>query len=133
MQALAGARDARAQTLAQVQSKLKNRNDELAKLQREAQALEKLVEELRRAIEEFPELAEQPFQRVEGQAALAGQRQRAGALRPAARGGPLKWQGVVIGAERGTQVRAPYPAASSTPTGCPAWACWWCSTTAAAT
>jgi septal ring factor EnvC (AmiA/AmiB activator) len=63
---LAGARDQRARTLAQVQSKIKNRNDELAKLQREAQALEKLVEELRRAIEEFPELAEQPFQRVKG-------------------------------------------------------------------
>ncbi|MET0532682.1 MAG: peptidoglycan DD-metalloendopeptidase family protein [Steroidobacter sp.] len=105
---LAGARDQRARTLAQVQSKIKNRNDELAKLQREAQALEKLVEELRRAIEEFPELAEQPFQRVKGKlpwpvkgSLLA----RYGQLRA---GGPLKWQGVVIGAERGTQVRSPY-------------------------
>jgi septal ring factor EnvC (AmiA/AmiB activator) len=105
---LAGARDQRARTLAQVQSKIKNRNDELAKLQREAQALEKLVEELRRAIEEFPELAEQPFQRVKGKlpwpvkgSLLA----RFGQLRA---GGPLKWQGVVIGADRGTQVRSPY-------------------------
>jgi murein hydrolase activator len=105
---LAGARDQRARTLAQVQSKIKNRNDELAKLQREAQALEKLVEELRRAIEEFPELAEQPFQRVKGKlpwpikgSLLA----RFGELRA---GGPLKWQGVVIGADRGTQVRSPY-------------------------
>jgi murein hydrolase activator len=105
---LAGARDQRARTLAQVQSKIKTRNDELAKLQREAQALEKLVEELRRAIEEFPELAEQPFQRVKGKlpwpvkgSLLA----RFGQLRA---GGPLKWQGVVINAERGTQVRAPY-------------------------
>ena len=105
---LAGARDQRARTLAQVQSKIKTRNDELAKLQREAQALEKLVEELRRAIEEFPELAEQPFQRVKGKlpwpvkgSLLA----RFGQLRA---GGPLKWQGVVIGADRGTQVRSPY-------------------------
>jgi septal ring factor EnvC (AmiA/AmiB activator) len=105
---LAGARDQRARTLAQVQSKIKNRNDELAKLQREAQALEKLVEELRRAIEEFPELAEQPFQRVKGKlpwpvkgSLLA----RFGQLRA---GGPLKWQGIVIGADRGTQVRSPY-------------------------
>ena len=108
VKALAGARDRRAQTLAQVQSKLKNRNDELAKLQREANALEKLVEDLRRAIEEFPELDEQPFQRVKGKlpwpvkgATLA----RFGQLRA---GGPLKWQGMVIGAERGTQVRSPY-------------------------
>jgi murein hydrolase activator len=105
---LAGARDQRARTLAQVQSKIKNRNDELSKLQREAQALEKLVEELRRAIEEFPELAEQPFQRVKGKLPwpvkgplLA----RFGQLRA---GGPLKWQGVVISADRGTQVRSPY-------------------------
>jgi septal ring factor EnvC (AmiA/AmiB activator) len=105
---LAGARDQRARTLAQVQSKIKTRNDELSKLQREAQALEKLVEALRRAIEEFPELAEQPFQRVKGKlpwpvkgSLLA----RFGQLRA---GGPLKWQGVVIAAERGTQVRAPY-------------------------
>jgi septal ring factor EnvC (AmiA/AmiB activator) len=105
---LAGARDERARTLAQVNSKIKNRHDELAKLQREAQALEKLVEELRRAIEEFPELAEQPFQRVKGKlpwpvkgSVLA----RFGQLRA---GGPLKWQGMVIAAERGTQVRSPY-------------------------
>lgn len=105
---LAGARDKRARTLAQVQSKIKNRNDELSKLQREAQALEKLVEALRRAIEEFPELAEQPFQKVKGKlpwpvkgSLLA----RFGQLRA---GGPLKWQGLVISAERGTQVRAPY-------------------------
>jgi murein hydrolase activator len=108
VKALANARERRAQTLAQVQSKLKTRNDELAKLQREARALEKLVEELRRAIEEFPRLAEQPFQRVMGKlpwpvngSLLA----RFGQLRA---GGPLKWQGVVIGAERGAQVRAPY-------------------------
>jgi murein hydrolase activator len=108
VKALAVARERRAQTLALVQSKLKTRNDELAKLQRDATALEKLVEELRRAIEEFPELAEQPFPRVKGKlpwpvkgTLLA----RFGQLRA---GGPLKWQGVVIGAERGSQVRAPY-------------------------
>jgi septal ring factor EnvC (AmiA/AmiB activator) len=105
---LANARDRRAQTLAEVQSKLKNRNDELAKLERDARALEKLVEELRRAIEDFPQLADQPFQRVKGKLPwpvkgplLA----RFGQLRA---GGPLKWQGLLIGAARGTQVRAPF-------------------------
>jgi len=108
VQALAGARSRRAQTLAQVQSTLKTRNDELAKLRRDALALEKLVEELRRAIEEFPELAERPFQQVKGKlpwpvkgSLLA----RFGQLRS---GGPLKWQGLVIAAARGTQIRAPY-------------------------
>jgi septal ring factor EnvC (AmiA/AmiB activator) len=108
VRALAGARDRRAKTLTQIQSKLNNRNEELAKLERDAKALEKLVEELRRAIEEFPDLADTPFQRVRGKLPwpvkgplLA----RYGRLRA---GGPLKWQGILIGAARGTQVRAPY-------------------------
>jgi len=108
VKALAGARERRAQTLAEVQAKLRTRNDQLGKLQSDAQALEKLVEQLRRAIEEFPELAEQPFQRVKGKlpwpvkgALLA----KYGQLRA---GGPLKWQGLVIAADRGTQVRAPF-------------------------
>jgi murein hydrolase activator len=108
VKALSGARERRAQTLAEVQAKLLTRNDQLGKLQSDAQALEKLVEQLRRAIEEFPELAEQPFQRVKGKlpwpvkgALLA----KYGQLRA---GGPLKWQGLVIAAERGTQVRAPF-------------------------
>lgn len=105
---LAGARDRRAQTLQQIQAKLNNRTEELAKLERDAKSLEKLVEELRRAIEEFPDLADTPFARVRGKLPwpikgpfLA----RFGQLRA---GGPLKWQGVLIGAARGTQVRAPY-------------------------
>jgi septal ring factor EnvC (AmiA/AmiB activator) len=108
VQTLADARSRRARTLAAVQSRLQTRNEQLSKLQREAQALEKLIEELRRAIEEFPELAELPFQRIKGKlpwpvkgSVLA----RFGALRS---GGPLRWQGMVIGAQRGTQVRAPY-------------------------
>ena len=105
---LASARDRRALTLAEVQSKLKTRGDELAKLEQDARALEKLVEELRRAIEEFPQLADQPFQRIKGKLpwpvkgpVLA----RFGQLRA---GGPLKWQGLLIGAARGAQVRAPF-------------------------
>ena len=108
VKALAGARERRAQTLAEVQAKLRTRNDQLAKLQSDAQALEKLVEQLRRAIEEFPELAEQPFQRVKGKLPWPVKGRllaRYGQLRA---GGPLKWQGVVIAAERGAQVRSPY-------------------------
>lgn len=105
---LANARDRRKTTLAAVQSRIKTRNDELAALERNAKALEKLVEQLRRAIEEFPELAAQPFQRVKGKLPWPVKGQllaRFGQLRA---GGPLKWQGLVIAAERGAQVRAPF-------------------------
>jgi septal ring factor EnvC (AmiA/AmiB activator) len=108
VRALAGARDKRAQTLAQIQSKLNNRSEELAKLERDAKSLEKLVEELRRAIEEFPDLADTPFAKVRGRLPWPVKGPviaRFGQLRA---GGPLKWQGVLIGAARGTQVRAPY-------------------------
>jgi septal ring factor EnvC (AmiA/AmiB activator) len=107
--ALDGARKQRARTLARVQSKLRSRSDQLAKLQSEAKGLEKLIDELRRALEEFPDLAEHPFAKVRGRlpwpvkgSLLA----RFGQLRA---GGPLKWQGLVIAADRGAQVRAPYP------------------------
>lgn len=108
VRALAGARDKRAQTLAQIQSKLNNRNEQLAKLERDAKALEKLVEELRRAIEEFPDLADTPFAKLRGKLPWPAKGPviaRFGQLRA---GGPLKWQGILIGAARGTQVRAPY-------------------------
>lgn len=108
VRSLAGARERRAQTLAEVQAKLRTRNDQLSRLQADAQALEKLVEQLRRAIEEFPELAEQPFQRVKGKLPWPVKGRvlaKYGQLRA---GGPLKWQGLVIGAERGAQVRAPF-------------------------
>lgn len=108
VKALSGARAQRAQTLAQVQSKLKTRNQELAKLQRDARSLEKLVEELRRAIEEFPELAEQPFQRVRGKLPWPVKGPLLARFGQQRAGGPLKWQGLVIGADRGTQVRSPY-------------------------
>jgi septal ring factor EnvC (AmiA/AmiB activator) len=106
--ALAGARERRAQTLAQVQSRIKTRNDQLAKLQRDARALEKLIDELRRAIEEFPELAEQPFQRVRGKLPWPVKGKVLARFGQTRAGGPLKWQGMVIGARRGAQVRSPY-------------------------
>lgn len=109
VKALAGARDRRKSTLAEVQSKIRTRSDELAKLERDAQSLEKLVEQLRRAIEEFPDLGDGPFQRARGKLpwpVKGGVLARFGQLRA---GGPLKWQGMVISADRGTQVRAPFP------------------------
>jgi septal ring factor EnvC (AmiA/AmiB activator) len=109
VRALADARARRAKTLAQIQSKLNTRSAELAKLEREARALEKLVEELRRAIEEFPDLADLPFNRARGKLPWPVKGKllaRFGQLRA---GGPLKWQGILIAAPRGTQVRALYP------------------------
>ncbi len=105
---LAQARNRRSQTLAGLQSQIKSRGDELARLERDAKTLERLVEQLRRAMEDFPVLAEQPFARVKGKLPWPAKGKliaRFGQLRA---GGPLKWQGLLIDTERGGQVRAPF-------------------------
>ncbi|WP_324315929.1 murein hydrolase activator EnvC family protein [Povalibacter sp.] len=109
VKSLAGARDQRKLTLAKVQATIKTRNDELAKARREAQALEKLVEQLRRAIQEFPDYGDQPFARARGKLPWPVKGNALARFGQTRAGGPLKWQGMVIGADRGTQVRAPFP------------------------
>lgn len=104
---LAAARQKRANTLAKVEKNLKTGNERLTRLQADAAALEKLIEELRRAAREFPSLPPQAFGKVRGKLPWPVKGRllaRFGQLRS---GGPLKWQGIVIGAEQGAQVRAP--------------------------
>lgn len=108
VQRLAEARNRRSQTLASLQSQIKSRGDELARLERDAKTLERLVEQLRRAMEDFPVLAQQPFERVKGKLPWPAKGKllaRFGQLRA---GGPLKWQGLLIDTQRGAQVRAPF-------------------------
>jgi septal ring factor EnvC (AmiA/AmiB activator) len=105
---LAQARNRRSQTLASLQSQIRTRGDQLARLERDAKTLERLVEQLRRAMEDFPVLAQQPFERVKGKLPWPTKGKllaRFGQLRA---GGPLKWQGLLIDTQRGAQVRAPF-------------------------
>ncbi len=105
---LGQARERRSQTLASLQSQIKSRGDELSRLERDARTLERLVEQLRRAMEDFPVLAPQPFERVKGKLPWPVKGKllaRFGQLRA---GGPLKWQGLLIDTQRGAQVRAPF-------------------------
>jgi len=103
------ARARRQQALAGVQGQIRSNKDTIAALKREAQALERLVRDLRRALEQAPAPSGQPFERVKGRLPwpVAGQIV-AGFGQP--RGGGLKWNGVLIATERGTEVRAPYAA-----------------------
>jgi murein hydrolase activator len=103
---LGQARSGRAQTLATIQSKIRSRNDQAARLERQAKVLEKLIDELQRAAKEFPTLPTQGFARTQGKLpwpvngkVIAGFGQSRG-------GGSLRWEGILIGAEPGTQVRA---------------------------
>lgn len=105
---LAEARTRRSQTLSSLQSQIKSKGDQLARLERDAKTLERLVEQLRRAMEDFPVLAQQPFDRVKGKLPWPAKGKvlaRFGQLRA---GGPLRWQGLLIDTARGAQVRAPF-------------------------
>jgi septal ring factor EnvC (AmiA/AmiB activator) len=101
------ARREREQAVGAVEAGLRSRGAALDKARRDAATLEKLVRDLRRALQQAPAPAGQPFERVRGRLPwpVAG---RVVARFGQPRGGGLKWTGVLIAADRGAEVRAPY-------------------------
>lgn len=101
------ARSERSRALKAMNAQLKSRNDSLAKLKREAASLEKLIADLRRAMSDLPPTGGQAFEKVRGRLAwpVAG---KITARFGQARGGGLKWNGVMIEAARGSAVKALY-------------------------
>ena len=106
-QAEAAARDERSRALKAMNAQIRNRNDSIAKLKREAAALEKLIADLRRAMSDLPPTGGQAFEKVRGRLnwPVAG---KVTARFGQSRGGGLKWNGVMIEAARGTPVKALY-------------------------
>ena len=101
------AREERGRAVRAINSQIRNNSDTIAKLKREAAGLEKLVADLRRALKDLPPGAGQAFEKVRGKLAWpAGGKIVARFGQP--RGGGLKWNGVMIEASRGTEVRALY-------------------------
>lgn len=101
------ARAARGEVLAALNAEARSRAASLERLRREQAALEKLVRELRRALQKFPSDSRSPFGRMRGQLAwpVAG---RIAARFGQTRAGGLRWEGVVVAADRGAPVRAVY-------------------------
>jgi septal ring factor EnvC (AmiA/AmiB activator) len=101
------ARSERGEVLAALTAESKARAAALQRMQREQEALERLLRELRRAAaaQQFPSDGKSPFAALRGKlgwpttgrvTARFGER----------RAGALKWDGVMIAADRGTPVRA---------------------------
>ena len=101
------ARAERGEAVRAINSQIRNNSDTIAKLKREAAGLEKLVADLRRALRDLPPGAGQAFEKVRGKLnwPTAG---KIVARFGQPRGGGLKWNGVLIEAVRGTEVRALY-------------------------
>ena len=101
------ARAERDKAVRAISSQIRSNSDTIAKLKREAAGLEKLVADLRRALKDLPPGAGQAFEKVRGKLSWpTGGRIVARFGQP--RGGGLKWNGVLIEAGRGTEVRALY-------------------------
>jgi murein hydrolase activator len=101
------ARAERGKAVRAINSHIRNNSDTIAKLKREAAALEKLVADLRRALKDLPPGAGQAFEKLRGRLAWPTPG-RIIARFGQPRGGGLKWNGVMIEAGRGTEIRALY-------------------------
>lgn len=101
------ARGERSRALRAMNAQIRTRNDSIAKLKREAASLEKLIADLRKAMSDLPPTGGQAFEKVRGRLAwpVAG---KITARFGQARGGGLKWNGVMIESSRGSPVKALY-------------------------
>jgi septal ring factor EnvC (AmiA/AmiB activator) len=101
------ARAERGEVLASLTAEARSRAASLDRLRREQAALEKLLRELRRAIEKFPSDSKSPFARMRGKLAWPTTG-RVIARYGQTRAGGLKWDGVLLSTTRGAPVRAVY-------------------------
>jgi len=107
---LQSARERRGRALVSLDTESKNRAKELERLEEQKGGLEKLVRELRRAlerIEKFPTDSKDAFARLRGKLAwpVAG---KLIASYGQVRAGGMKWDGVLLAGAQGTPVRAVY-------------------------
>jgi len=107
--ALRAAQNHRARTVTAIDQQIKTRGGELERLQSQAAALEKLIADLRKALESAPVAKQAPFEPLKGKLPWPVQQGRVLAHFGDPRaGGSLHWQGMLIGTERGARVRAPF-------------------------
>jgi septal ring factor EnvC (AmiA/AmiB activator) len=108
--ALRDAQDSRARAVSAIDQQIKTRGGELERLQSQSRALEKLIADLRKALEAAPPPVKQaPFEPLKGKLPWPVQSGRVLARfgQPRA-GGSLRWQGMLIGTAQGSRVRTPF-------------------------
>jgi murein hydrolase activator len=103
------ARAERSVAVAALTKKLASGNQELGNLKREEQAVESLVADLARMMQDFPTDPSQSFDRMRGRLPwpVLG-RVSARYQAPRENSGGVRWNGVMIETERGAKVRAPF-------------------------
>jgi len=106
---LKGAQQRRSQAVAAIDTQIKSRGGEIKRLESQARGLEKLIADLRKALDRAPVARQAPFEPLKGKLPWPVQQGKVLARfgQPRA-GGSLRWQGMLIGTERGARVRAPF-------------------------
>ena len=111
LQALLAARTERGAALAALNQTVQSGNQQIARLKQEADALNALLANLRRASPDFELGPQRPFAQMQGKLPwpVAGRLSaRFHQSRGGARDNSLRWSGVMIDAPRGAKVRASY-------------------------
>ncbi|HET8696790.1 MAG TPA: peptidoglycan DD-metalloendopeptidase family protein [Gammaproteobacteria bacterium] len=103
------ARDERRALVAKLDAEIGDSTAAIAKLKTEERRVSDLVKQLREATAGFPVDTDQPFARSKGKLVWPVPGRLAGDYGQPRVGGQLKWNGVLLEAERGTPVRAIYP------------------------
>ena len=109
VQALRAAQESRGRSVVAIDREIKSQSSQLKRLQSQAQSLEKLIADLRKALEDVPVAKQAPFEPLRGQLPWPVQQGHVLARfgQPRA-GGSMRWQGMLIGTDRGARVRAPF-------------------------
>jgi septal ring factor EnvC (AmiA/AmiB activator) len=107
--ALRGAQEKRTRAVGAIDAQIKSQGGELKRLESQARGLEKLITELRKALDNPPVAKKAPFEPLRGKLPWPVPQGKVLARygQPRA-GGSLRWQGMLIGTERGARVRAPF-------------------------
>ena len=109
LDALSVAQKRRNRAVVAIDSQIKSRGGQISSLQNQARSLEKLIAELRKALENVPVAKQAPFEGLRGKLPWPVQSGKVLARfgQPRA-GGSLRWQGMLVGTNRGARVRAPF-------------------------
>lgn len=102
------ARLARADAVAALDARIESGAQEVARLQSEEETLQRVIEELQRAVADLPGAQREPFAEQRGKLTWPVRGRLLHDFGQPRAGGSLRWNGVLVGAERGTEVTAVY-------------------------
>jgi septal ring factor EnvC (AmiA/AmiB activator) len=108
VESLESSRAERSRVVARLDAAIRDRRTEAERLATEAASLEALIEELQQVLAELPGATREPFATMKGKLDWPAPGILLSDYGQSRAGGSLKWNGVLVAASRGTEVRAVY-------------------------